>query len=90
MSEKKHQKEQFQIYWLWKWTQTPIISRFMCVYKSRVHTYYGVKVFWDKKYGCDLVMLKKVNIKIDLVNADNSNQGSTEQHVASRFQCVAN
>lgn len=41
----------------------------MCVYKSRVHTYYGVKVFWDKKYGYDLVMLKKVNIKIDLVNA---------------------
>lgn len=31
MSEKKHQKEQFQIDWLWKWTQTPIISRFMCV-----------------------------------------------------------
>lgn len=62
----------------------------MCVYKSRVHTYYGVKVFWDKKYGHDLVMLKKVNIKIDLVNDDNSNQGSTEQHFASRFQCVAN
>lgn len=47
MSEKKHQKEQFQVY-CGNGLRHLLLAG-LCVYKKAMCThYYGVKVFWDR------------------------------------------